>query len=57
MNVIFNFENAQNLMKISKMEKNIEKRFLVFQIIAVDVVPADKKYNKENTCDRQTMFK
>ena len=30
--------------------------FLVFQIIAFDIVPADSKYNKENTCDRQPMF-
>ena len=30
--------------------------FLVFEIIAFDIVPADSKYNKENTCDRQRMF-
>ena len=30
--------------------------FLVFEIIAFDIVPADSKYNKENTCDRQPMF-
>ena len=29
---------------------------LIFYIIAFDVVPAASKYNKENTCDRQSMF-
>ena len=43
-------------MKISKMERKIHGMFLVFSIIAFDVVPADYKYNKENTCDRQSMF-
>ena len=28
---------------------------LIFQIIAFDVVPADSKFNKENTCDRQSI--
>ena len=27
-----------------------------FQIIAFDIVPADSKYNKKNTCDPQSMF-
>ena len=44
------------LMKISKTERKIEEMFLVFQIIAFDIVPADSKYNKDNTCDRQLMF-
>ena len=43
-------------MKISKTERKIEEMFLVFQIIAFDIVPADSKYNKDNTCDRQLMF-
>ena len=38
------------------MEREIEKTILVFQIIAFDIVPKDSKYNKENTCDRQSMF-
>ena len=41
-------------MKISKMEKKIEKK--VFQITAFDIVAAYSKYNKENTCERQSMF-
>ena len=43
-------------MKISKMERKIEKMLLNFQIIAFDTVPADSKYNKDSTCDRQSMF-
>ena len=50
------FQNAQNLNKISKMEKKIEKIILLCWIIAFDTVPADSKYNKENTCDRLSMF-
>ena len=59
MNLIFFFfflQNLENLMKISKMERKIEKMLLVFSIIAFDIVPADSKYNKENTCNRQSMF-
>ena len=43
-------------MNISKMERKIQEMLLVFYIIAFDVVPADSKYKKENTCDRQSMF-
>ena len=43
-------------MNISKMERKIEKMVFVFKIIAFDIVPADSKYNKQNTCDRQSMF-
>ena len=34
----------------------IETMFSVFYIIAFDTVLADCKYNKENTCDRQSIF-
>ena len=43
-------------MKISKVKGKIQKIFLVFQIISFDIVPADSKYNKENTCDQESMF-
>ena len=43
-------------MNIAKMEKKIQKMRLVFHIVAFHIVPADTKYNKENTCNRQTMF-
>ena len=29
---------------------------LVFQIVAFDIVPADSKYYKENTCHPEIMF-
>ena len=43
-------------MKISKMERKIEKIFLAFYVIAYDTVIADSKYNKQYTCDRQSIF-
>ena len=43
-------------MKISKIERNIQKMFLVFYIIPFDIVPAHSEYNKENTCDRPSIF-
>ena len=55
MNVIFFFENFQNLMEISKMERKILKMFVVFHIIVFYIVPDDSEYNKKNTCDRQWM--
>ena len=42
-------ENSENGGKIETM-------FLVFQKIAFDTVPADSKYNKENACDRLSIF-
>ena len=43
-------------MKVLRMERKTEKMFLVFWIIALDIVTADSKYNKQNICDRQSMF-
>ena len=48
--------------KYAKFDENsenggkIETMFLVFQIIAFDTVPADSKCNKENACDRLSIF-
>ena len=50
------FHDVQNLIKISKMEREIEKMFLVFERTAFEIVAAHSKYKKENTCDRQSMF-
>ena len=38
MRVMFFFENFLNLMQISKMEKKIEKKLFVFEIIASELV-------------------
>ena len=43
-------------MQISKMDRKIDKMFLVFKIIAFDIVTADSKYYKDITCHRQSMF-
>ena len=51
--IVGNFENKY---PGGKMERKIEEMFLVFSIVAFDVVPAGSKYNIENTCDRQSMF-
>ena len=40
-----------------KMAKKFNKILLRFYIIAFELVPANSKYYKENTCHRQTMFK
>ena len=48
--------------KCSKFDEDLkngekkEKIFLLFQIIAFEIVRADSKYKKENTCDRQSRF-
>ena len=39
-----------------KMAKKFNKILLRFYIIAFELVPANSKYYKENTCHRQTMF-
>ena len=38
------------------MKGKNQKMFLVFQINAFDIVPADSKYNIENTCNQQPVF-
>ena len=38
MRVILFFENVQNLNEISKMQQKIEQKFLVFQILATELV-------------------
>ena len=38
------------------MHRKIDNMILVFYRIAFDVVPADFKYYKENTCHRESMF-
>ena len=43
-------------MKIWKIDRKVQKMFLIFYKIAFDIVPSDSKYNRENTCDRQSMF-
>ena len=43
-------------MQISEMERKIEKMFLVVYMTAFDIVPADSKYYKENTCHQQPRF-
>ena len=50
------FQNVQNLMRISKIERKIEQIFLVFQIIAFDIIPAESTYTQENTCDRESII-
>ena len=43
-------------MQIPKIETKIDKKFLLFKIIAFELVPVNSKYFKENTCHRQSMF-
>ena len=38
------------------MDVKIDKMLLVFQATGFDIVPADSKYYKENTCHRELMF-
>ena len=42
--VIFFFQNIQTLMEISKEQKNIEKTFVVFEIIASELVSLNCLY-------------
>ena len=48
--------------KCSKFDGDLEngaknwENVLLCCIIAFDTAPADSKYNKENTCDRLSMF-
>ena len=43
-------------MQISKLERKNDKMFLVFYIIAFELVLANLKYYKENTCHPQSVF-
>ena len=42
-------------MQISEMQEKIEKKLLVFEIIASELVALNCLYEEENTCHRQSM--
>ena len=42
-------------MYISKMQKEIEKKFFVSEIIVSELVVLNCLYKEENTCHRQSM--
>ena len=54
MRVIF-FENVENVREISKMQRKIEKKYFVFEIILSELVALNCLYIEENTCHRQSM--
>ena len=55
MKVIFFFENVQNLIYISKMQRKIEKMSFVSEIIVSELVALNFLYKEENTSLRQSM--
>ena len=55
MRVIFFFENVQNLMEISKMQRKSEKKTFVSQVIVSELVALNFLYKEENTSHRQSM--
>ena len=42
-------------MQLSKMQKEVEKKYFVCEIIVSELVPLRCHYKEENTCHRQTM--
>ena len=48
-------ENVKNLIKILKMQKKIEKKFFVFEIIASELIALNCLYMGDNACYRQSM--
>ena len=43
-------------MYISKMQKKIQKKFFVFEVIAPQLVPLNFLYKERDTSHRQPMF-
>ena len=48
-------ENVQNLMYISKMRREMEKKFFVSEIIVSELVALNCLYSEENTCHWESM--
>ena len=48
-------ENVQNLLEISKMQKKIQKKSFVSEIIVCELVALNCLYKEEDTCHRQPM--
>ena len=55
MRLIFFFENVANSIKISIMQKNLEKYIFLSEIIASEHLAINCLYQGDNTCDRQSM--
>ena len=49
------FENAQNLMEITEMQKKSQKESFASEIIVSELVALNCVYYDENTCHRQSM--
>ena len=49
------FENVQNLIYISKMQRKIEKNSFISEIIVSQLVALNFLYKEENTSHRQSM--
>ena len=49
------FENVQNLMWISKMQRKIQKKSFISEIIISGFVALNCLYKEGNTCHRQAM--
>ena len=49
------FENVQNLNYISGMQRKIEKKSLLSEIIVYELVTLNYLYSEENTCHRQSI--
>ena len=45
----FYFQNVQNLIQIAKMQQKVDKNFLLFHIIAFQLVAINSLYYYENT--------
>ena len=48
-------KNVQNLMYIPKMQREIEKKPFVSEIIVSELVALNCLYKEENTCHRQSV--
>ena len=50
-------ENVQNLIVISKMQRKIQKKSFVSQIIVSELVALNILYKEDNNCHRRSMCK
>ena len=53
--ILLFLENVQNLMQISKMQKKIQKKFLVSEIIASEMDAVKCLYYEGNICHVKSM--
>ena len=53
--ISFFFQNTPNLMKITETQENIQKKFLVSEISALELVAINSPDSNKNTCNRHTM--